>query len=369
MQEGIEHLSVSLGERSYDIIIGEGVLEQVGSYMAQVLHHPRVIVVTDDNVAAHYQGPMKNALDFHAIEHDWVTIPPGEGSKSFSTLESVCNQILEYRPDRKTMLVALGGGVVGDLTGFAASIILRGIDYVQIPTTLLSQVDSSVGGKTGINAKTGKNMVGSFHQPRRVLIDTRTLQTLSARDVRAGYAEVVKYGLIKDEDFFHWLEGHRNDVMALKSYALLHAIKTSCEAKAEIVARDEHETGLRMVLNLGHTFGHALEAETGFSDTLLHGEAVALGIVMACRLSTKLGMLEEDTGNRVERHLKQIKLPVSLKDITHEWDVDSICDHLASDKKVENGSLTFILLQAVGRPVFVRDVEMDMVREVIQEFM
>lgn len=367
MLPDIQTLTVALGERSYDIVIGAGLLRHAADYVRPLLPYSRVIILSDENVATHYLQPLTDKLAASDIRCDSIVVPAGEGSKSFAQFESVMNDLLACQPDRKTTLIALGGGVVGDLCGFAASVLLRGVPFIQIPTSLLAQVDSSVGGKTAINAKSGKNLVGSFYQPKAVLIDTDTLNTLPDRELKAGYAEVAKYGLIADASFFKWLANNQLAIMARDKAALTHAIHTSCQAKATIVAEDEKEGGMRALLNLGHTFGHALEAETGYGDRLLHGEAVAIGMVMAARLSCQLGLAESELEAEVADHLKAAGLPTTPKDVQLDWDIDAFCHHFFSDKKTEAGELTFILLERVGKAVISKGVAAASARQVVVE--
>lgn len=367
MSHETDRLTVALGERSYDIVIGSGLLTDAGRYLSPLLPSPRVIIVSDEQVAAYYLQPLQAALDAANIRHEAVIVPAGEASKSFSRFEWLMNELLLRTPDRKTTLVALGGGVVGDLCGFAASVLLRGVPFVQIPTSLLAQVDSSVGGKTGINTPAGKNLVGSFYQPLLVLIDTDTLKTLPKRELRAGYAEVVKYGLIDDAPFFNWLEAEGDQVLAGHGAAMAHAIHTSCASKARIVAADEREGGVRALLNLGHTFGHALEAECGYGDTLVHGEAVAVGMVLACRLSEKMGQMKAEDTERLVAHLQRSGLPVSPKAIRSDWNADALCRHFYADKKAEEGALTFITLRGIGHSVVSKQVNAALARDVIEE--
>jgi 3-dehydroquinate synthase len=351
-----ETLTVDLGERSYAIHIGPGLIDNAGQMMLPVMTGKRAFIVTDDTVAPLYLGRLQASLDQTGIAHGTTILPSGEGTKSFAHLESLLDAMLAARVERSTMVVALGGGVIGDLTGFAAAICLRGVDFVQIPTTLLAQVDSSVGGKTGINTATGKNMVGSFHQPRLVLADTATLDTLAPRQVLAGYAEVVKYGCIDDPAFFAWLEdGNAARLIAGDTDARRAAIATSCRAKARIVAADEREGGVRALLNLGHTFGHALEAEVGFTDEILHGEAVAIGMIMAFRLSAALGLAPVADAERLERHYASLGLPATLPR-NRAWDADRLLHHMAGDKKVKDGKVTFVLARGLGASFLTRDV-------------
>jgi 3-dehydroquinate synthase len=326
----------------------------------------RAIVVTDETVGPLWLERLRLGRG-NAIALEVLTVPAGESTKSWPVLTDLIDRLLALKPDRRTLLVALGGGVIGDLTGFVAAITLRGLDFIQIPTTLLSQVDSSVGGKTAINTPAGKNLVGAFHQPRHVLIDVDCLDTLSRRERLAGYAEVVKYGVLGDADFFAWLEAHGDAVIDGDPAARIEAVRRSCAAKARIVASDEREQGDRALLNLGHTFGHALEAATGFGDRLLHGEAVAIGMVMALALSEKLLGCPPTDRDRLTRHLKSIGLPVSPREIGLTGaDALFLLDKMGQDKKVLNGGLTFILARSLGDAVVVRDVPAAPVLEVLE---
>ena len=345
-----DRLRVELGARGYDILIGRGLMARAGDHLRPLLKQPRVVVLTDETVAALHLASLTRALDAAGIACVPIVLPPGEQTKSFSQLEEVIDRLLEARIERSSALVALGGGVIGDLAGFAASIVLRGIDFVQIPTTLLAQVDSSVGGKTGIDTRWGKNLVGSFHQPRLVLADIDTLATLPRRQVLAGYAEIVKYGLIGDAAFFAWLEDHGSALRDGDQAARQHAVKVSCAAKAQIVAADERESGARALLNLGHTFAHALEAECGYSDELLHGEAVAIGLVMAYDLSARLGLCPLEDAARVQRHLASLGLPTSPSWIDgRSWSSARLIEHMSQDKKVKDGRIGFVLTRGIGQ--------------------
>jgi len=356
-------IRVALGERSYDILVGERLIEEAGGLLVPVLARPRVVVVTDEHVAALHLDRLAASLDRAQIFHDEIVMPPGEATKDWAHLEAVLDRLLEGPIERTTTLVALGGGVVGDLAGFAASIVLRGIAYVQIPTTLLAQVDSAVGGKTAINTRRGKNLVGSFHQPRLVLADVAALATLPERELLAGYAEVAKYGLISDAGFFAWLEEHGRRLAAGDAEARHHAVARSCELKAAIVAVDEREGGQRALLNFGHTFGHALEAETGFGPELLHGEAVALGMVMAFDLSVRLGYCMPADAARVRRHLAAMGLPTTLDRADgRRWDADRLVEHMARDKKVRDGRIAFVLARGIGEAFVAREVAPEAVR-------
>jgi 3-dehydroquinate synthase len=363
-------VDVALGERAYDIVIGRDVLGSLGARVAALRPGARTAIVTDRNVARHWLEKTEASLAEAGISTSRIVVEEGEGSKTYAGLERVSEALIAARIERNDLVIALGGGVVGDLAGFAAAILRRGVDFVQVPTSLLAQVDSSVGGKTGINSPQGKNLLGAFHQPVLVVADTSVLDTLSPRQFRAGYAEVAKYGVLGDEGFFGWLEANHAELFKGGS-AREHAIATSCRAKAAIVARDERETGDRALLNLGHTFGHALEAATGFSDRLFHGEGVAIGMVLAAQLSAQLGMIAQADAARIERHLAEVGLPTHLKDIAgfaQEGlaDADALMALMAQDKKVRRGRLTFILLEAVGRAVISGDVEPALVRDFLQ---
>ena len=341
-------VDVALGDRAYDIVIGRDILQSLGARVAALRPGARTAIVTDRTVAKHWLDKTEASLTQAGIAHARVVVEEGEVSKSYPGLERVCEALIAAKIERSDLVIALGGGVVGDLAGFAAAIVRRGIEFVQVPTSLLAQVDSSVGGKTGINSPQGKNLVGAFHQPLLVIADTSVLDTLSPRQFRAGYAEVAKYGVLGDDAFFAWLEANHADIFS-GGAAREHAIATSCRAKAAIVMRDERENGERALLNLGHTFGHALEAATGFSDRLFHGEGVSVGMVLAAELSAQLGMLPEADALRVKRHLAMVGLPTHLQDIagfTQEGlaDADALMALMAQDKKVKRVRLTFILL-------------------------
>lgn len=362
--DGRARVRVELGARSYDIVIGAGAIDDVACLKAIYPKLRRVLVVTDDSVERLHGARLAAALDRAGLARETVVLPPGESTKSFAMLETLCETLLAKRIDRGDVIVAFGGGVIGDLAGFAASILLRGIDYVQIPTTLLAQVDSSVGGKTAIDAKQGKNLVGAFHQPRAVIADTALLDTLPRRDMLAGYAEVAKYGLIGDAEFFAWLERAWPSIAGGAGPERTGAIAYSCRAKAAIVAEDEREAGKRALLNFGHTFGHALEAECGFGDELRHGEAVALGMVMAFDLSAALGLCDPAAGERARRHFAAAGLPTSLRANTlaaRHWPAERLVHHMHSDKKARDGALTFILARGIGEAFVAHDVPADRV--------
>jgi 3-dehydroquinate synthase len=363
-------VDVALGDRAYDIVIGRDVLPSLGARIATLRPGARAAIVTDRNVAKHWLEKTQASLSQAGVGVSHIIVEEGEGSKTYAGLERVSEALISAKIERNDLVIALGGGVVGDLAGFAAAILRRGVDFVQVPTSLLAQVDSSVGGKTGINSPQGKNLLGAFHQPVLVIADTAVLDTLSPRQFRAGYAEVAKYGLLGDEAFFTWLESNYADIFA-GGPAREHAIATSCRAKAAIVARDERETGERALLNLGHTFGHALEAATGFSDRLFHGEGVAIGMVLAAELSAELGMIRQSDAARVKSHLAEVGLPTHLQDIAgfaQEGlaDADALMTLMAQDKKVKRGRLTFILLKTIGRAVIAPDVEPSLVRDFLK---
>src|SRR3989454_6044487 len=364
-------VGVALGERAYDIVIGRDVLQSLGPRVAALRPGARTAIVTDRNVAKHWLEKTEASLSGAGIATSRIIVDEGEGSKTYAGLEQVSEALISAEIERHDLVVALGGGVIGDLAGFAAAILRRGVDLVQVPTSLLAQVDSSVGGKTGINSPRGKNLLGAFHQPVLVIADTSVLDTLSPRQFRAGYAEVAKYGVLGDEAFLAWLEANHADIFS-GGAAREHAIATSCRAKAAIVSRDERENGERALLNLGHTFGHALEAATGFSDRLFHGEGVSVGMVLAAEFSAKLGMIADTDAARVRHHLAAVGLPTRLQDIAgfaQEGlpDADALLGLMAQDKKVKRGKLTFILLQAIGRAVVANDVEPALVRDFLQQ--
>ncbi|MBO1024590.1 3-dehydroquinate synthase [Brucella pseudogrignonensis] len=359
---------VSLGDRSYEILIGKGLIARAGEEVAKRLPGIRVAIVTDENVAKAHLEALTASFARAGIESTPVIVAPGEKSKSFSTLETVTNAVLAARLERGDAVVAFGGGVVGDLSGFVAGIVRRGMNFVQMPTSLLAQVDSSVGGKTGINTQFGKNLVGVFYQPQLVLADTEVLDTLSEREFRAGYAEVAKYGLIDRPDFFAWLEKNWGEVFA-GGAARTQAIAESCRSKAAVVARDERENGDRALLNLGHTFGHALETATGYdSSRMVHGEGVAIGMALAHRFSVKMNLCGVEAAERVEAHLKAVGLPTSLHEVPGGLpDAEKLMDYIAQDKKVARGALTFILTHGIGQSFIAKDVPPAAVLEFLKE--
>ncbi|HSZ67946.1 MAG TPA: 3-dehydroquinate synthase [Xanthobacteraceae bacterium] len=360
-------VAVSLGERSYDIAIGRGLLASLGARIAKLRPRSKAVIVTDENVAHLHLAAAEAALAHAGVATHRVVVPPGEASKSYRVFEQVCEAVIASRMERDDLVIALGGGVIGDLTGFVASVVRRGIDYVQVPTSLLADVDSSVGGKTAIDSAHGKNLIGSFYQPILVLADTALLDTLPEREFRAGYAEVAKYGLLGDAPFFAWLENNWREVFG-GGPAREHAIAVCCRAKADIVARDERETGDRALLNLGHTFGHAFEAACGFSGRLLHGEAVAIGMALAFAFSAKQGLVSATEAERATRHLAAVGLPTRPQDIPGPLpSIDRLMELIAQDKKVKRGMLTFILAKGIGAAFVEGGVDAGAVRAFLGE--
>ncbi|WP_372884889.1 3-dehydroquinate synthase [Shimia sp.] len=364
----IETVHVGLGARAYDIHIGPGLVAEAGRHLAPLLARPRLRVITDENVAALHLDSLRAGLAAEAIEMEALVLPAGEATKSWPHFERAVEWLLAEKVERRDLVVAFGGGVIGDLTGFAAAVLRRGVGFVQIPTSLLAQVDSSVGGKTGINAPQGKNLIGAFHQPVRVLADTDILGTLTPRDFLAGYGEVVKYGLLGDAGFFEWLEDNGPALAAGDQAARIAAVRRSCEMKAEIVARDETEQGDRALLNLGHTFCHALEAATGYGDRLLHGEGVAIGCALAFELSHRLGLCSQEEPSRVRAHLANMGMKVDLKDIAGDLpDADGLLELMAQDKKVVDGQLRFILARGIGEAFVTSDVPREVVKALLSD--
>ncbi len=348
--KNVEELQVDLGERSYKILVGEGLIENASTHIAPLTRQPRTIVVTDGHLkqSGHLES-LCASLREAGITHEQFVLPPGEQTKSLAKFGELADGILALGIERGTSIIALGGGVIGDLAGFVGATLLRGLDVIQIPTTLLAQVDSSVGGKTGINSVHGKNLIGSFHQPKLVLADIGALDSLPTRELRAGYAEIAKYGLINRPRFFDWLEENGQALIAGDAEARRYAVIESCRAKAEIVAEDERESGNRALLNLGHTFGHALEAITGYGRELLHGEAVAIGMTLAFKISTARGHCPEDDTQRVMRHLESVDLPTSARTLQTDISADAMINAMSRDKKVEGGIPRFILVDGVGK--------------------
>lgn len=358
---------VPLGDRAYDVRIGSGLIDRAGAEIAPLLRRPRVAIVTDNTVAALHLPRLQGALTVQGIVSEALVLPAGESTKSWPHLTACVEWLLEQRVERRDVVVALGGGVIGDLVGFAAAILRRGVRFVQIPTTLLAQVDSSVGGKTGINSQRGKNLIGSFHQPSLVLADIAVLDTLPTRDFLAGYGEVVKYGLLGDADFFDWLaeNGLRlRDEPALRQQAVAHSVAM----KADIVVRDETEQGDRALLNLGHTFGHALESATGYSGRLLHGEGVAIGCALAFDLSARMGLCSQESPSRVVDHLRRMGMPAAIRDIPGDLpDNSRLIDLMGQDKKVQDGQLRFVLARGIGQAFVSDEVQAGLLSEVLQD--
>lgn len=359
---------VYLGPRSYDIVIGSNILLESGHYISNIIGNRDVCIITDQNIAnaGHLETLTKSLTAYGVHVIDSNILPPGEGTKSYSHFEQVLEWLFERNIDRDTVLIALGGGVIGDLTGFVASVALRGIDFIQIPTTLLAMVDSSVGGKTGINSPQGKNLIGAFHQPLMVLVDISTLDTLDERQIRSGYAEIIKYGLINDKDFFKWLEIYGEKLLKGDEFIRMHSVVVSCKSKAAIVGRDEQERGDRALLNFGHTFGHAFETICNYDGRILHGEAVALGMVLAYQLSNRLNLVSTDDVKRIEKHIHDAGLPVCSTDIPLvAWHSDELIKCMLNDKKNKNGKITFILTRGIGHTFIENNVDLKMVESIL----
>ncbi|MCW1951747.1 MAG: 3-dehydroquinate synthase [Octadecabacter sp.] len=364
----IETVHVDLPGREYDVVIGPGLLTDAGARIAPFLRRPRVVIVTEENVAALHLKALQSGLEATGIASEALVLPAGESTKSWPFLEQTVEWLLAQKVERGDVVVAFGGGVIGDLVGFAAAVLRRGVRFVQIPTSLLAQVDSSVGGKTGINSPAGKNLIGAFHQPTLVLADTALLGTLTPRDFLSGYGEVVKYGLLGDAEFFDWLEAQGPALAAGDMNARVRAVKRSVEMKARIVERDETEQGDRALLNLGHTFCHALEAATGYSDRLLHGEGVAIGCAMAFEVSARMGLCSQESPSRVREHLKAMGMKTDLADIDGDLpDAEGLLSLMGQDKKVVDGQLRFILARAIGDAFVTPDVPADVVLSVLND--
>ena len=361
-------INVDLGDRGYDIVIGSGLIESAGTYLAPHLPGSRIAIISDENVASLHLEALRVGLSNLDVEIETIILPPGESQKSFPVLQDVLGQLLAKNFSRDDTLIAFGGGVIGDLTGFVASILKRGCGFVQIPTTLLAQVDSSVGGKTAINTDAGKNLVGAFYQPQLVLTDTDVLQTLPQRQLKAGYAEVLKYALINDPDFFEWLEKNAKDLLQADADALSYAIGVSCTAKAAIVKEDEREHGARALLNLGHTFGHALEAAAGYSDALLHGEAISAGMLMAFEYSQSQSMCDGQDTERLRRHLSCLDMPIyeNISDAAKPG-ADALFAYMLRDKKNKKQDLTLILADGIGKSKVVKKADQNAVAAYLQQ--
>ena len=357
-------VTLDLQEKSYQIIVGSNVIEHLKAFL-EINNYNKIIVISDENVVKLHGEKLKNI----AQSLDFVVVKAGENSKSFAVFEKVCEEILQKNIDRKTLLIAFGGGVVGDLTGFCASVLLRGIDFIQIPTTLLAMVDSSVGGKTAINSQAGKNLIGSFYQPKLVLCDIDFIETLPLREFRSGYAEIVKYGFIYDKIFFEFLDENLTEIFAKNLQILQKIITRSCEIKAQIVGRDEKENGERALLNFGHTFGHIFETETNYSDEILHGEAVALGMLMASQMSVDFELINEDEYQKIFNHLQKSGFNLNLKNIRQNWHQENLIKHLFKDKKTENNQLTFILLNKIGEAKIYKKISLENFLKVLKKFL
>jgi 3-dehydroquinate synthase len=362
----IDQVAVALGDNAYSVLIGQGLIANAAQYIAPVLKSPNSIIVADQTVWEHYGKSLQASLIAQGIKAPEILIEPGEKSKSYAGLEALLEALFALGIDRNTTIIALGGGISGDLAGFAASIALRGVPFIQIPTTLLSQIDSAVGGKTAINSPHGKNLVGSFYQPKLVLADMDSLKTLPKRQMQAGYGEMVKYGLIGNADFYSWCLKNAPSMLDADETSLRHGIATSCSMKAAIVVQDEKEKNKRALLNFGHTFAHALEAETGFSNRLLHGEAVAIGMVMACELSAALELISPETGQQLSAHFKSLGIMHHVKCIEQTWGAERLLAHMAHDKKALNGQLVFILLESIGHATINKQVPQQLVQQVLQ---
>ncbi|WP_425997476.1 3-dehydroquinate synthase [Caulobacter sp. DWR1-3-2b1] len=369
----IRTVPVGLGDRAYDVVIGTGLIDRAGERIAPLLKHKRTAIVTDSIVGEHHGERLSVALERAGVSVDMIVMAPGEETKSFEGLADLSDRLLHLGLERGDMIVAFGGGVIGDLTGFAAAIYKRGVDFIQVPTTLLAQVDSSVGGKTAIDTPRGKNLIGAFHQPRLVLADLDVLCTLPAREMACGYAEVVKYGLLGDFAFFEWLERNVQAVLERDTEALVRAVGRSVEMKAEIVAEDEKEAGRRALLNLGHTFGHAIEAEMGFGAALKHGEAVGVGMAQAFRFSARLGLCPGQDAVRAEAAIKAAGLPTRMSDVMRQsgrpqpFSADALIAHCGQDKKAEGGALTFVLARGIGDAFVAKNVDRAALRAFLVE--
>ena len=361
-------IKVPLPEREYNIEIGQDLLSTSSDYIFPLLRRQKVVIVTDENVAALHLETLENSLDAARIFHSTLTLPPGEATKSWTYLQKTVDFLLEEKTERADVIIALGGGVIGDLVGFAAAILRRGVSFVQIPTSLLAQVDSSVGGKTGINTSQGKNLVGAFHQPSLVLADVEVLNTLQKRDFMSGYGEVVKYGLLGSEDFFVWLEKNGSALVTGDITARLEAVRMSCQIKVDIVAKDETEQGDRALLNLGHTFSHALEAATGYSNRLMHGEGVAIGCVLAFELSARLGLCPQEAPSRVRAHFQKMGMKTEIADIKGSLPAAAeLLLIMAQDKKVVGGKLNFVLVNDIGKSFMTSDIDKDTILSVLHD--
>jgi 3-dehydroquinate synthase len=370
MQQDIKKVTVSLSDRSYPILIGKQLLGRAGMWLPEDIAKRKVFIITDEHVADPHAALVQAAVRDVAAQVMTYVLPAGEKTKSFTFLQQTIEWMIENGANRQSLIIAIGGGVVGDLAGFCAASLLRGVDFIQIPTTLLAQVDSSVGGKTGINSASGKNLIGAFYQPKAVVIDLDTLETLPEREIKAGYAEILKYGLLGDIRFFEWLEANGEKLCAKDPEALAYAIETSCKMKAEIVRQDEREeTGLRALLNLGHTFAHALETSCEYDGRLLHGEAVGIGLVLAGRLSEKLGYIQPAESSRIQKHLSSLKMMTEIRDINPpvNANAEQLLSLMQKDKKATADGLNFVVLQATGRARLDKSASRDQVLGILKE--
>ncbi|MDA9231298.1 3-dehydroquinate synthase [Rickettsiales bacterium] len=361
-----EIIKVDLDKRSYNIKIGENIIENLANHLQEIGNFSKVFIITDSNVARFHLDKISSTLNKSSIEHKSIIIDAGEKTKNFQNLQNLCEKILSCQIDRNSLLIALGGGVIGDLVGFVASILLRGINFIQIPTTLLAAVDSSVGGKTAINSKFGKNLIGSFYQPKIVICDIKLLDTLPQRDFISGYGEVIKYGLIYDSKFFDYLKKNLSKIQDRDSKIIQNIIATSCKIKAKIVSEDEKEHGKRALLNFGHTFGHVFENQTNYSEELFHGEAVAIGMVLAAQMSLKLNLIDIKQLESIKQHIKKSGLFTHHNQIRENWDENSLIESLYKDKKVKNNKLTFILLHKIGKAIIKDDISEDLFLKIIR---
>ncbi|MDX2082863.1 MAG: 3-dehydroquinate synthase [Rickettsiales bacterium] len=363
----LNKIRVNLDNRSYEILIGSGIIDHLTKFLAHK-NYSKIFIITDEKIAKLHLTTLKQVLNESQINSETIITESGEQAKSFASLEKICEEILQKNIDRKSLIIAFGGGVIGDLSGFIASILLRGIDFIQIPTTLLAAVDSSVGGKTAINSKSGKNLIGSFYQPQLVITDLNFLKTLPKRQLLSGYAEVLKYALIQDQNFFDFLTKNYQKIFSYDQEILAEIIKKSCQSKSDIVSQDERENGIRALLNFGHTFGHVFETETNYSDEILHGEAVAIGMLMAAKMSLNFKMISENKFDEIKSHLINCGFVIDPKKIRRNWNLENLIEHLYKDKKNEDGNLTFILLEKIGSAKIVKSVALADFKKVIEEF-
>lgn len=364
----IEKVTLKLPNNNYDILIGQNSTTKLEEFLKST-KYSKIFIVTDQNVANYHLSYIQNIVDKTGVDYSSIVTEVGEKVKSFQHLEKLTDEIISKGVDRKSLIIAFGGGVIGDLSGFAASILMRGIDFVQVPTTLLAMVDSSVGGKTAVNSSLGKNLIGSFYQPKLVICDTRYLKTLPTREFLSGYAEVVKYGFIENKEFFDYLRENHEQIFNSSEDELKYIIKESCKSKAEIVSQDEREGGVRALLNFGHTFGHIFETEAHYSSKILHGEAVAIGMAMAARMSVNLGFLGQDECDEIVSYLKECAFILDVEEFGFKYERSNLIQHLFKDKKVENKKLTFILLKKIGQAFIEKDVDILAFEKVLDEYL